>query len=860
MPLSGLEFDKKSKPLTKRILNFFEKSRFSYLSALEDPAEYGGQWKKTVKSIQMQFDGLDDFTREMKKYIKEDVLFDKEIDNPESSSAMSLWESIKEMRFKSDKVSDPFSDQLGDKVVETLLENDSIFVAFIHYALRSHSNPLPNKLLEDNGLKPDEITVGEMGLDLEAEDIPLYITEHYGDDKDTKRIKTKFKMLYEKFKKIFRQKYDDDELDNLIEIDIPTIKKQEEEKLGFVIPNKPMYRIFEIDDITKLKGFSGEYLVQEKYDGMRIQIHKKGNDIKIYSFNEKDITSKCPLQVEEMKKKHFGDCILDAELMLFKGEEALHRAETVKHVFQKESKETLRAHVFDILQHEKKNIMDTPLRERINILFYQYSEHSSENLAFPSKKDTRIADSIKEVQNYAMDIMGLPTAEGVVIKDMESTYYLGTKKNPKWIKWKKFVDLDVIILDKKKTKSNFHSYTMGVGPLSLEEIEQYDSVEYDDKKYAPVGKALNTKKSLDVGSIMRVKVDEVKRTKKKFSLYSAQFSEVPEVESPDKLSTVLQLSEKTKKSLSLLGEKVGQTFKVTSGIEDKKKSYHITDNIHGSANIILKHDLDGFTIYGFEGDSLMQKNALQSIDIWKEQLAEIIDKSHVNFRRGIYNFLKRKGKAMSLQDIVDMIEQHPRMGPLYEELETFDGNPTNLYTWLKTPNGDASRQYAIVYVDDGSKVGKFKVDPETVMKDEVRNDDTFKIYRREDGNLNIIFDINDMKVAWTIRIEEDEDIYDLFGKSGKYPAIVSEDVDDYKLLDEGELKVGMQKHGYHEYKIIGDKFETRIHFRVIPVKEQKAWLVWTGKKQEMLPTSKEKGIIDIKEDKYHNLPFPEKDE
>jgi len=857
MPLSGLEFDKKSKPLTKRILNFFEKSRFSYLSALEDPVEYGDKWKKTVKSIQMQFDGLDDFTREMKKYIDEDNLFNKEIDNPESNSAKKLWDSIKEMRFKSKKVSDPFSDQLGEQVIEKLLESDSIFVAFIHYALRSHTNALPDKLYEDNGLTPDEISDGEMGLDLEAQDIPMYITEHYGDDKDTKRIKPKFKMLYKKFKEIFRQQYDTKALENIIEIDIPDIKKQDDD-LGFVIPNKPMYRIFEIKDMEKMKGFSGEYLVQEKYDGMRIQIHKKKDDIKIYSFNEKDITSKCPLQIEEMKKKNFGDCILDAELMLFKGDEALHRADTVKHIFHKETEGTLRAHVFDIMKHEKKNIMDTPLRERINILFYQYSEHSSENLAFPSKKDTRIADSMKEVNDYSMDIMALPTSEGVVIKDMESTYYLGMKKNPKWIKWKKFVDLDVIILDKKKTKSNLHSYTMGVGPLSIEEIEEYDNIEYDDKKYVSVGKALNTKKSLDIGSIMRVKVDEVKRNKNKFSLYSAKFLEIPEVTSPDKLSTIIQLSEKTKKSLSLLTDKVVDTFNVTSGIEDKKKSYHITDNIHGSAEIILKHNMEGFTIYGFEGDELMQKNALHSIDIWKKQLVDLIDKSRVNFRRGIYNFLKEKGKPMSFNDIVDFVENHPRMGPLFEELELFDGDPKALYSWLKEHNGETSKQLGIIYVNDGSRFGKFKADPDTMMKDEIRNDDTFKIYKREDGNLNVVLDIKDDKMAWTIRLDEDKNIYDLFGKSGKFPAVISDDVDEHKLIDEGELIVGIQKHGYHEYKIIGDKFETRLHFRVIPIKEQKSWLVWTGKKQEMLPESKEEGIVNIKEDKYHSLSFPKK--
>ena len=48
---------------------------------------------------------------------------------------------------------------------------------------------------------------------------------------------------------------------------------------------------------------------------------------------------------------------------------------------------------------------------------------------------------------HSEDIMNMPTSEGVVIKDIESTYFIGTKKNPKWIKWKKFVDLDLIVLD-----------------------------------------------------------------------------------------------------------------------------------------------------------------------------------------------------------------------------------------------------------------------------------------------------------------------------------------------------------------------------------------------------------------------------
>ena len=110
-----------------------------------------------------------------------------------------------------------------------------------------------------------------------------------------------------------------------------------------------MYRIFDIEDLNELKGFSGDWVIQEKYDGMRIQLHKIDGSVKIYSYNEKDITDKCSEQVKELKKKEYGDCILDAELILFDGDEALHRADTIAHVFKNKYPDAkLRVHVFDI--------------------------------------------------------------------------------------------------------------------------------------------------------------------------------------------------------------------------------------------------------------------------------------------------------------------------------------------------------------------------------------------------------------------------------------------------------------------------------------------------------------------------------
>tara|TARA_R110002012_G_scaffold12877_5_gene56518 strand:- start:472 stop:3018 length:2547 start_codon:yes stop_codon:yes gene_type:complete len=842
--ISGVSFEKEKNALSKRVLDFFERTRYSYLSAKEDPNKYGKKWRATVKSIRESFDGLDSFTRVLKKYISEDALFDDGAENPESTQAKRLYDAVKEMRFQSKEVGDPFANQLGEEVIDVLLNNSSVFAAFIHYALRKHSLPIPASAWKKHGLKPDEITQNANGLDLEMKDIPLYISEHYGEDKDTKRIKTKFKSVLSILKEVFLEEYDEKEWNALVEIDIKKSEKSADEKseINFLIPNKPMYRIFELNDLEQLKGFSGEYLVQEKYDGMRVQIHKNGKTIKILSYNQKDISDKCPEQVERLDKKHIGNCILDGELMLFKNDKALHRASTISHIFKKPIEDAeLRLHVFDIMSHDDKDLLDEPLRERINILLYQYAQHSSEELAYPSKKDTRIADSIKEVGDYAEEIMNLPASEGVVIKDIESTYQLGSKKNPKWVKWKKFVDLDVIVLDDKTTKSGLHSYTLGIGPLTAEQARSYKTVELKDKAYLSVGKALNTKQSVKVGSIVRVKVDEVKKTKEGFSLFSAKVIEIPEVTQSDKLETLELLSDKAKKSI---WEDLDKPFQYK--LKGVKKMY-ITDEIHGEAEILMKSNLDGFTIYGFNGDNLMEKQALYDIDVWKEDLQIALKSVRSELRMAIKNKLIEWDDQVEFDKIQEFV--------LENYIEHFEGPAFNsdvkkLKKWL-------IRQEDIVYDRANDK---FTVNPTDIAKDEKVNpkEGKFTITTTEDDNLLLIYVVNDKRLAWLIDIEDTSDVYNLFGKSNKFPAkIVLGNAREGKMLDKGIITLGVQRHGYHEFKIQGDKFDTRLHLRVVPLNDKKHWVVWTGTKQTMLESKEDDGLWDITEDRYKNLPLPE---
>ena len=60
-------------------------------------------------------------------------------------------------------------------------------VKFVHYALRHDDKALPREVYSIKDMNVDDITVGLKGLDLEPADVALYIIEHYGDGKVSKR-------------------------------------------------------------------------------------------------------------------------------------------------------------------------------------------------------------------------------------------------------------------------------------------------------------------------------------------------------------------------------------------------------------------------------------------------------------------------------------------------------------------------------------------------------------------------------------------------------------------------------------------------------------------------------------------------
>ena len=142
MKLASIEKDKQP---SQEILRLFEKTRVAYLSAIHDPTEYSGRWRKAVDMIIESYEESDAAGKEMRNFIDEKDLEDKDTKDPTSRQAKELYEKIKLLRYSSSIVADPFASMFKDNVLEELLDNPESMVKFVHYAMREDDKALPDR-------------------------------------------------------------------------------------------------------------------------------------------------------------------------------------------------------------------------------------------------------------------------------------------------------------------------------------------------------------------------------------------------------------------------------------------------------------------------------------------------------------------------------------------------------------------------------------------------------------------------------------------------------------------------------------------------------------------------------------------
>ena len=197
-------------------------------------------------------------------------------------------------------------------------------------------------------------------------------------------------------------------------------------------------------------------ICEYKYDGIRLQMHKFDNKVRLFSRNLVDITYAFPELVKAATESTIGttdttihnqvvDFILDGELIAFKNDRPLHFQELQKRLRRKNVTDDIITEipiyyiVYDIMYFKDNQVLKKSLLDRKNILSTVSFKKPIINSSY------KISDSIEQVIelfNESKDI----GHEGLVIKDPLSQYHPG-KRGRYWMKLKKELDtIDAVIV------------------------------------------------------------------------------------------------------------------------------------------------------------------------------------------------------------------------------------------------------------------------------------------------------------------------------------------------------------------------------------------------------------------------------
>ena len=189
--------------------------------------------------------------------------------------------------------------------------------------------------------------------------------------------------------------------------------------------------------------------IEVKYDGFRIQIHKNGNIIRLFSRRLDDVTNQFPDIVRLCKDNiKARSCIVEGEVLAVdeKGNakpfQQLSRRIQRKHDIEKTVKQIpVQVNLFDMIYLNGENWMNKLLKER----WYKLNE-----IITTKKKIFQLAvhietDNYKEAERFYRNALAAGD-EGVIVKNMDA-YYQPGRRVGFWLKVKDILEpLDLVIV------------------------------------------------------------------------------------------------------------------------------------------------------------------------------------------------------------------------------------------------------------------------------------------------------------------------------------------------------------------------------------------------------------------------------
>ncbi|MET9842858.1 ATP-dependent DNA ligase, partial [Streptomyces virginiae] len=199
--------------------------------------------------------------------------------------------------------------------------------------------------------------------------------------------------------------------------------------------------------VTEALAALGPCAVEEKLDGIRVQVHREGDDVRVYTRSLDEITGRLP-EVADLARSLPGErFILDGEVI---GQTADGRPVPFQEIASRvgsrvdvdAARRTLPVvpYFFDVLAVGDEVLLDLPVRERYAVLADLVPESARVGrleVRDPAGQEAEAVEFWAETLRRGH--------EGVVVKALESAYAAG-RRGKHWLKVKPVHTLDLVVL------------------------------------------------------------------------------------------------------------------------------------------------------------------------------------------------------------------------------------------------------------------------------------------------------------------------------------------------------------------------------------------------------------------------------
>ncbi len=214
-------------------------------------------------------------------------------------------------------------------------------------------------------------------------------------------------------------------------------------QLQVMSPIAPMLAQVANDVDEALEILAGDVAFEWKMDGARIQVHKQGSLVRIFTRNLNDVTSAIPEIADEIRALPADQLVLDGEAIAYASSGRPHAFQTTMRRFGRkldvallQQELPMRAFYFDCLRRDEISCAERPARERFAVL----SEVVPAAQLIP-RLVTRSSDAATAFYDEAV----AQGHEGLMAKSLDAPYEAGNR-GASWLKIKRAHTLDLVVL------------------------------------------------------------------------------------------------------------------------------------------------------------------------------------------------------------------------------------------------------------------------------------------------------------------------------------------------------------------------------------------------------------------------------